>query len=132
MSWTNTLLLIAPSGMTADANQLALATGTDPSDVQTFGHAWYSLDGVTASHSICCTRSKAVVVQVGETKTLPPASMLPEGTDADAAQRALDSLTIWREGDALPDMSGMVAVIDPSDAWGVLTSLGLASLEDMP
>lgn len=120
MSWDHTVLIVVPSAMVSDANQLSLALGTDPADVETFGVVWYSNDGVNQTHSVCCTRSRAGFIEVGQTKTLPAETQ--PGADLTAAQRALDALVIY-DGTNVDLTKPMAAVdVDPHatlKAWGL-------------
>lgn len=87
--YTYRLTVCTPMHTIDDANQLALAAGESPADVNTFVNATHTKDGV--EYACISTVIKPIVAGWAQTATLPDR---PWQYDKDAAMRALQACVI--------------------------------------
>jgi len=104
--WTHTLTIACPQALMAEANQLALAIGTSPDDVQTFRSADWT-DG-TNLFAVANTRAVDMIFEYLAGYSQSPATPdLPyDHAMMLAAIDALSFVTATYQGDGTPVITG--------------------------
>lgn len=123
--WTHVLTIAVPEALVAQANQLALAIGTSPDDVNTFRSADWT-DGV-CNFAVCSTRAVDKIFDyVGLVDTSGNA-MLAE------ALAALSFVTVTTDADGVETITGndpsKIRVIVDMEPFAALSLLGLHRIE---
>lgn len=123
--WTHVLTIAVPESLIAQANQLALAIGTSPDDVNTFMSAALT-DGI-GNFAVCSTRAVDKIFDYVSVVDATDNPLLAEGL------AALSFVTVTTDADGVETITGndpsKIRVIVDMEPFAALSLLGLHRIE---
>ena len=123
--YTSRATIICPESLIDAGNQLALISGENAADVNTFTTASYE-DTDGNLYAVCSTVVKPIfyTVQMGLPSELPEHAL---HADVELAQEALDNLVMWSEGDTF-DSTKFTLIVNP-DGSAAIALVGLTRIQ---
>ena len=124
-NWTHVLTIAVPSGLMAQANQLALAIGTSEDDVNTFRTADWT-DG-TGNFAVCSTRA---VDKIFDYVSVVDAT---GNAELAAGLAALSFVTVTTDEEGAQTVTGndptKIRVVVDMEPFAAMSVLGLSRIE---